>query len=309
MSLRFVYAIALLASSALACRPLAAPSAPAPAAQLDWSADDSNRVAWLERHGRVVRGRHAIVIAPADSITDAGQRALADSLDRGVAAIERLMGAPYTWQRIGERPVKVYVSPDRFISHASGQDVVFVSLARVRNGTAPFLHETSHELLSPTAPFAPWEYADTLVGKQIAERWPLWLTEGLPDYLAQTVAAQERLHEGDVFAIGGLTAVDSVCAARARINPRRAEWLHMIGAAGRPQGLFTTDRATVAPAFYACAQSMTKFLVDRVGLKEVVALFPAIKAGRFETELARVAGMPVAELRRRWLEKLRLKEP
>ena len=306
MSLRSVIALALLVCSVLPCLPLAAQSTPA--AQLDWSADDSSRIAWLEQHGRAVRRPHAIIIAPADSFTEVGQHALADSLDRGVAALRRLMGAPYPWQRIASRPVTIYVSPDRFVSHASGQDVVFVPLVRVRTGTAPFLHEASHELLAPAAPFAPWEYADTLAGNRVAERWPLWLTEGLPDYLAQRVAAEERLHEGDVLAIGGLAVVDSVCAARAAANPRRAEMLRVVGATGRVEALFTTDRATVAPAFYACAQSMTKFLVERVGVGTMVALFPGITTGSWEEELGRAAGVPLSELRRQWLVKLRLME-
>jgi hypothetical protein len=307
--MRVILSALLGVSTLLSCRAPAPRSAPAaPAAQLDWSADDSSRIAWLERHGRTVRGRNAIVVAPADSFTDVAQRALADSLNRGVAALRRLMGAPHPWQRIGDRPVTFYVSPDRFISHASGQDVVFVSLARARNGTAPFLHEASHELLAVRAPFAPWEYADTLVGKRVAERWPLWLTEGLPDYLAQTVAAEEHLHEGDVFAIGGLAMVDSVCAARANANARRAELLRVVGATGRMEALFTTERASVAPAFYACAQSMTKFLVERIGVKRMVGLSPAIKAGDWEDEVGRAAGRPLTDLRREWLAKLGLTE-
>ena len=216
------------------------------------------------------------------------------------------MGAPHPWQRIAERPVKFYLSPDRFVSHASGLDAVFISLARMRAGSAPYLHEASHELLTPHAPFYDDEHADTIVAKRVLAGWPLWLTEGLPDYLAQTVAAQERLHEGDVFQIGGLAVVDSVCAARAAAHPRRAELLRVVGAAGRIEALFTSERATVAPAFYACSQSMTKFLVEQIGVRQAVALFPAIKAGTWETEIGRMAGVPLPELRRRWLEKLGL---
>jgi hypothetical protein len=306
MPFRFVNAAALFMSLAFPATPLAAQSAPA--ARIDWSADDSSRIAWLEQHGRTVRGRYAIVVAPADSVAEVAQRALTDTLDRGVTALRKLMGAPHPWQRIAERPVKFYVSPDRFISHASGQDVVLVPLGRARNGTAPFLHEASHELLFARAPFTPWEYADTLVANKMDERWPLWLFEGLPDYLAQAVAASEHLHEGDVFTVGGLAVVDSVCAARANANPRRAELLRVVGATGRVDALFTTDRATVAPAFYACAQSMTKFLVERVGVRQIVALFPAIKTGSWEKDLGQAAGMPLVELRRRWLDKLGLSE-
>jgi hypothetical protein len=281
---------------------------PAPAARLDWSADDTSRIAWLEQHGRTIVTRYAVVVAPTDSVSAAWQQALADSLDRGLAAVRRLIGAPMPWQRIAERPVKFYLSPDRFVSHASGHDAVFISLWRARDGMAPFLHEATHELLAAAPPFAPWEYPDSAAEARAAARWPLWLTEGIPDYVAQTVAAESGWHEGDIFAIGGLAKVDSVCAARVVTNGRRAEIIRAVGAAGRVEALFTTDRASVAPAFYACAQSMAKYLVETIGLTQAIALFPAIKTNRVDEEVRRAAGVPLAELRRRWLARLRLSD-
>jgi hypothetical protein len=277
------------------------------AAPLDWSADDSARIAWLERFGRTVRGRHAIVVAPADSLDETRHRALTDSLDRGITALRGLMGMPLAWQRIGDRPVTFYVSPGRFVSHASGRGAVFISLTRALSGTAPYLHEASHEFLEPPPPYWAWEYADTIVGNQVAARWPLWLSEGIPDYLAQTAAAAAGVQEGDVFSIGGLSKADSVCAARVAASPRREEMLRVLGATGRVEALFTTERPTVAPVFYACAQSMAKFLVERIGVKQAVSLFPAIKSGTWEADVGRLAGMPLAEVRGAWLERLRLR--
>lgn len=310
MSPRFGLAAAVFACCTLFGRLLTAQSATP--TRLDIWGEDGNRAAWLEQHGRTVSRRQAVVVAPADSFPEGWQQALADSLDRGVAALRRLIGAPYRWQRIAERPVKFYLSPGSFVSHGTGRDIVFISLPRVRDGKAPYLHEASHELLRPRARFPGSRRADTPAAADSARddaRMPLWLFEGFPDYLALTVAAAEGLHEGDVFDIGGLAAVDSVCAARANASASRAELLRVVGASGRLEALFTTERRRVAPAFYACAQSMSKYLVARIGVRRVVALFPAITTGSWARDIERAAGMSLAELRRRWLEQLGLRAP
>ena len=59
------------------------------------------------------------------------------------------------------------------------------------------------------------------------------------------------------------TRVDSTCAARLAESPRRSEILEKIGGQGRLEALFTEDRQTVAPTYYACSQAFTKYLVDR----------------------------------------------
>ena len=281
---------------------LVAQPSPKPAPQsLNWSDDDSARVAWLEANGRRIVGKQAIVWAPSDSVSASHQAALVDSIDAGLVLVRRAMGQLRSWQRIANRPVRYYLSTGRFIAHASGNDAVFIPVNRVLSGLAPYLHEASHELLAPTAPFYGWEYADSVVGAAAARNMPLWLFEGVPDYLAQSAAQVGNLHEGDVFEIGGLAKVDSVCAARAQASPRRDEILRTIGATGRVEALFTTDRAQVAPIFYACAQSMTKLLVETIGVQETVNLFPAIKDGTWEAAIARSATVPVATLRKRWL--------
>ena len=73
-------------------------------AALNWSADDSARIAFLHDHGVRVDRPNVVVWAPEDSLEVAALEALADSLDRGVAGIRDYMGGPYPWQRIGSRP-------------------------------------------------------------------------------------------------------------------------------------------------------------------------------------------------------------
>lgn len=281
-----------------------------PAAQpLDWDADDSVNIAWLETHGRRLAGQQVVLWAPADLMSAVHQAALVDSLDRGVAELHRLIGSPLAWQRIGNRPIQYYLVADSIISHASGKDVVFISIYRALNGRAPYLHEATHELLSPPPPFYEDEYPDSAQAEAVFQAWPLWLTEGVPDVLAQQASSIAGVHEGDVFAIGGLAKVDSTCASRLTTNPWRADILRVIGGPGVVEALFTTDRRQVAPVFYACGQSMAKYVIELIGMEQTIALFPAIKNGDWTAMLERAAGMPLATLRARWQARLGLEGP
>jgi hypothetical protein len=272
---------------------------------LAWSADDSVRVATLQRDGRSVTGTHAVLWAPRDSITDDSLRAVLAGVEKGLAMVKQLIGAPLAWQRIGNGRVVYYLAGDRFVSHASGTGDVFISFWRVGQGTAPFLHEASHELLAPQPPFNPWEFSDSVTQRQRAESSPLWLLEGLPDYLAQLAASRAGVREGDVFNAGDRAQVDSVCAARVHAVPLAAAAVGTIGGVGRPPQLFTTERATVAPVFYPCSHSFTKHVVEKIGLNRVVALFPAIKLDDWQRALTGQAGSLV-ELRSDWAHRIGL---
>lgn len=288
--------LVLVAMTAKAQTPTPAP--------IDWSADDSAHVAFLMAHGRSYARPPVIVYAPLDSLDPAWLASFTDSLAKGVAGLKTLIGGPYPWQRLGSRPVRFYFSPGRFISHADGRDGVFISLTRVRHHDAPFLHEASHELLVSPAPFYPFEHPDSVAWERAAAAFPFWLSEGLPDYLAQTAAAATGFHEGDVFEIGGLAKVDSVCAARLAASNRREEIRDRIGRPGRLAALFTTDRDEVAPVYYACSQSFTKHVVARIGLPAVVGLFPQIPRGTWRAALESAAGESLETIRGAWLTAL-----
>jgi hypothetical protein len=301
--------LAGILACSLACV-MACHRVPQPAAQpLDWNADDSAHVASLETYGRRLAGRQVVVIAPPEQISAEWQAALLDSLDRGVYELRRLIGAPLPWMRIGMRPVLYYLIPERLISHASGKDVVFISMVRVQDGRAPYLHEAVHELLAPPPPFFYDEYPDTLQAETQFQTQPYWLMEGLPDVLAQLAASAAGTREGDVFGIGGLEKADSTCAARLTENEFRVDLLRTVGGRGAIDALFTTDRIKVAPTFYACSQSMSKFLVEVIGMDRTVALFPAIKGGDWAAMIERAAGMPLAAIRSRWQARLGLDSP
>jgi hypothetical protein len=249
-----------------------------------------------------------ILWAPPEEMTEAWQTALLDTLNRGVAELRRLMNAPLPWQRIAGRPIRFYLVSERMVSHASGKGAVFISMARARDGRAPYLHEASHELLAPPPPFFYDEYADTLRANAEFEAMPYWLMEGLPDVMAAVASAAAGTKEGDVFAIGGPAHADSTCAARLADNEYRAEILRTVGGQGGIDALFTTDRIKVAPTFYACSQSMSKYLVDAIGMAQAIELFPAMKGRGWRAALERQAGMPAEMIRKRWLARLGIAE-
>jgi len=276
------------------------------ASRLDWWSADSDRVAFVTAHGQAYRHPQVIVWAPTDSLDPVWLPHFVDSLAENMAALRGLIGGPHPWQRIGNRPVVFFFSPGRFISHATGQDTVFIALTHIRRGVAPFLHEAAHELLVPAAPFYPFEYPDSTEGERRAAHFPFWLSEGLADYLAQAVAGSTGFHEGDIFTIGGLDKVDSTCAARVASHPRREEILARVGDQGRLEALYTTERGEVAPTYYACSQAFTKYLVQQVGVPVVVKLFPAIRRDDWLQRLEAAAGMSLPAIRRAWLTTLRL---
>jgi hypothetical protein len=292
----------LLAVISLAIQtPPAAPPAP-----VDWWSEDSARIASLRTHGRRYSTADAVVWAPADSVDPAWLQAFTDTLSAGLRVMKQLMGGPYEWQRIGQRPVTYYFSTGRFISHANGDGSLMISVSRLRQRNAPFLHEAAHELLAPRGVFAPFEHGDSAAEERAAARFHQWLSEGLPDYLAQATVSTTGFAEGDVLAIGGLAKVDSVCATRLAGSAYRAAILEKVGGVGRLAALFTTDRSVVAPVFYACSQSFTKFIVERVGVRKVVTLFPRIPTGAWVGDLEAAAGASLDSLRHEWQTRLRV---
>jgi hypothetical protein len=261
---------------------------------LDWAADDGKRVAALAKDGARIEGEHAIIWFPS-SFSRADGDALLKRLDPALAALWRRVGV-HDWQLVPKGKITYYLVDEAFVAHASARSAVFVPMARVRDGRAPFLHEATHELLASKR-----TDSSSRSGAQPVVR-PLWLTEGLPDYVARLAAAEVGMIEEGPFGTPTLDGVDAVCAERAR-TADGAAMMPYVGGAGRPDVLFTTDRQRFAPTFYSCSFSFTKYLAGRVGLDALVGLFalsPAEMIGRLD----RFAGEPLADLRAEWLKRI-----
>jgi len=267
--------------------------------RLDWAAEDSARIAWLSAEGRALEASSVVAWFPRDSIPEAEMERLVQLLDQAVPALQQFIGGPYPWQRHRDEKITYYFAAGRFVSHTRG-GAVLIPAWRINDGSAPCLHETLHVLLTGPAPFYPEEFADTLVANRMASALPLWLIEGFPDFVAQAVAKALGITEGDIFRVGSSAAVDSTCAARLG-SARREEILPYIGAAGRPEALFTSGRQEVAPIFYACAYSFTRFLVQQTDAPFIASLFPDIPSGRVAERVYEHAGRTLPALRAEWL--------
>ncbi|MGE0811867.1 MAG: hypothetical protein AB7O28_11020 [Vicinamibacterales bacterium] len=259
---------------------------------LNWAADDGARVAALEQAGTRLQGEHVVLYFPA-SLPRADAEALVARLDRGVAGLWQLVGV-HDWQAVRPGRITYYLSDDTFVAHASGRAAVFVPMARVADGRAPFLHEATHELLAST----------TIDPAGPTVRRPLWLTEGLPDYIARLAAADVGMTETGPFGTPTVDGVDAVCAGRAR-TADGATMLPFVGADARPEVLFTTDRARFAPTFYSCSFSFVAYLVSQAGLAPLVDLF-GVAPAETRARLDRLGGKSLEEHRRQWLRRLAL---
>jgi len=272
-----------------------AQTTPPAAAPLDWSADDAKRVEELTAKGERREGKVVILFTPPGAMEDSEETALLQRLDKGVAELRAVVGN-HSWQVMREPKITYYISLDRFVSHASGRGAVFIPLARAQDGRAPYLHEAGHELLATfSQPITP----DPARFERVRMTRPLWLSEGLADYVGQTAATRAGVKEGDVFDIGGLAGADAACRERIK-GPRGAEILPFIGAVGAPAALFTTDRGEVAPTFYACGTSFTKFLVGRIGLQETIALMPLILKDGVLARIEQLTGTKMDVVRGEW---------
>ena len=241
-----------------------------PAQRLDWSADDGRRISDLHEHGRRTEGKMAVLWSPAGVLDDGASAQLIERLDKGIAALRQLIGT-HAWQEVRDEKLRFYVSDDQFVSHATSGGVVLIQLPRLRDGRAPFLHEAAHALLARPIARGGAPPLDSATQDRLIATRPQWLVEGIADHLAQTAAQMAGVSEGDVFDIGGLGKVDHTCATRMATATGK-EIGRYIGVLDAPTALFTTDRFEIAPIFYACAFSYTKFLAAQIGLQELIAL-------------------------------------
>jgi hypothetical protein len=192
--------------------------------------------------------------------------AFAQLLDRGIADIEALVGPSLpSWAR-RSGPVRFIVSDRTSISRTYGL-VVHLPAERVRNGTAPYLHESVHVLV----PFR---------GSRV------WLSEGLACHLESWVSEHRGGYDAHVFTRAGDRGIHAAARRFLTTDAGRAV-LPWVGRGGQPPDM-NQDRSGVARPFYVLSHSLTKHLVDTAGLDRVVRLVAASDAPSiFERETGR----------------------
>ena len=269
-----------------------------PADTFDPRSRDEGHVAALSgTDGASATTGRITVYVPANTLSGEEVVALAETLNRGFTGLVAFTHSPRRWQRVPST-VTYYFHREMLISHADPEhDRLFVAFPRLQNGQAPLLHEAVHVLLSPNTEYlrAHPEYLDE------NSAYSEWLSEGLASYVGESVAKETGITEGDPLGWGTLAEVDAKCAAVSS-TPLGAEILPFIGAPGAPAALLSRSRRLeVAPPFYACATSFTKFVVAAVGIEAVVDSMAVLPS---EPAIANAAGKSIDALRADWLEKI-----
>jgi hypothetical protein len=196
---------------------------------------------------RVERER-ALVEYAAGALGASEVEAFARLADDGVADVEALVspGLPEWAKRTGR--IRFVVSNEIEISRTWGRTVV-LPIGRVRNRSAPYLHETVHALVP-------------------ARSDRTWLSEGLACYLESYVAENRRGYDAHVFTRAGDRGIHAA-ARRTLASPAGKAVLPWVGAMGSPPSL-EEDRAGVARPFYVLSHSLAKHVVEAAGLAAVV---------------------------------------
>ena len=267
-----------------------------------WKGDSMNITNLINNGSKITRGK-AICWFPKDSLSGNQMNQIADMINVGITAAEKFINAPLPWQvhPINE-PYVFYFRADSFISHASLYGFVSIPFWRIKKGKAPWLHEALHEMLYSKSD--KW-FSPSMTEKFADENMPLWLHEGLPDYIAMQVSHQNHLTHFDVFSNSNSTNADSLFLENIRAANAQYIISH-IGAKGVMPELSSINRNDYAPCFYHGSCSFVQFIADNYGLN---ALLTAISSSEKEQESIEMAtGKPLAILKKEWLEKLKINQ-
>lgn len=264
---------------------------------------DSLHIIYLIDHGVKITKQKAICWFPKDSLSEKRMNEIADTINVGVIAAEKFINAPLPWQvhSINE-PYTFYFRLDSFISHASLYGFVSIPFYRIKNGRAPWLHEALHEILYSNTD--KW-FAPPMTDEYANAHMPLWIHEGLPDYIAIRVSRQNNLSYYDVFSNNDPANIDSLFVENLR-SENGSYIISHIGANGIIPELFGKDRFNYAPGFYHGSCSFVQFIAERYRLN---VLLTAISSFEKEQEsIEAVSGKPLATLKKEWLDKLKIKQ-
>jgi hypothetical protein len=260
-----------------------------------WEGDSVGITHLINNGTKLSKGR-IIAWFPKDSLSAKRMNEILDTINIGVVAAEKFIKAPHAWQ-VHQKgmPYTFYFRSESFISHASGAGFVSIPFWRIKQGKAPWLHEALHEMLNTNA--GNW-FNESIPEDVWIKNMPLWLSEGLPDYISMQVSENLMLRRFDVFANSLLINVDSVC--REDLKGSKADSILLfIGTRGALTGLFDKDRRLYAPTFYHCSCSFVKFLAEKVGVDPLVASHAAYP--REIEELEKRISPSLDESKKSWL--------
>jgi hypothetical protein len=238
--------------------------------------DDELR-ADLQEKGYRLSTKRAVLYFDREGLTPEQCKEFTTLVDHGVRDVRAFLKL-----RPGKEKLEYFVSTRVRLSHTSDSGV-FLPLRRVAEHTAPYLHEATHVLV-PSENGAPW------------------LAEGFASYVESHVSEKYGGYAAHVFNQGGNRQIDQEATERLATDGGKVA-LNYIGADGVPRG-FYYDRERVAAPYYVLAQSFVKFLVERAGMKQVLALH---KAEDSAAALAAITGKSGEAWRTEWLASLETK--
>ncbi len=221
----------------------------------------------------------------------------ADEVNVGVRAARRFLAEHGL---VARAPIEVYVCDRKVISHAPGGPFVFLARDKVEGRTAPWLHEALHVLLRGDGPNWLTDFDDAVADREM----PLWLTEGLTEFVAQSTSEAAQVSNAGPFK-ATLAELDAACARAAARGP--AEILEKVGRPGRADALFGPARFENATVFYPCATSFVAWLSGRHGLESLLQAARATPSERERWE--ELTGASLAAERSLWLRALAIAPP
>lgn len=208
----------------------------------------------LQSTGERYEGRHVTLWVAAGVLEKEDALRFLARLDRGVEVVRAELGSAVD-EPVAPRRPEVFLSPRVGISHVRGDipTMVYLPPRRVRDDTAPYLHELVHAVASWS-----WRHSE-------------WLGEGLANHVAQAVEARSGGYHHSVVLPDGLAELDAHLA-----TAEGREMLALVGPRGRrsnyPPALapvfrkMMADRPRYAPPFYALSWSFVDYLVARIGI-------------------------------------------
>jgi hypothetical protein len=246
---------------------------------------DDRHLVWHLRNGGVRFSRgNATLWFEKYSMGAAAMDEFAALAGQGIEDIKSFLQVPRRAKSKIADEIRYFVSSDVEISYTNSRSV-FLPAQRVRNRSAPYLHETFHALVP-------------------CRHCPLWFSEGFACYVQSYVAENFSGYDGAIFTQEGNGGVDADAAHWAASRGGKRV-LPFIGKNGEPPAL-RSDRENVAAPFYVLSHSFVKFLAQDL---EPAILYKISRSRDFRKAVKRHTGATPAKRKCQWLGSLELWRP
>jgi hypothetical protein len=242
---------------------------------------DRGLVSHLRNSGVRFSRRNATLWFEKYSMSAAAMEEFAALASQGIEDIKSFLQIPQRATSKIADEIHYFASGDVEISYTNSLSV-FLPAQRVRNQSAPYLHETFHAL-------APCRHC------------PSWFSEGLACYVQSYVAENISGYDGAIFTQEGNASVDAD-AAQWAVSREGKRVLPFIGKNGEQPAL-RSNRENVAAPFYVLSHSFVKFLARCV---EPAILYKISRSRDFHKAFKRHMDATPVKRKGQWLGSLEL---